>query len=330
MAHFNSFAVHAYADQLFKLKSTEQLAELVPVLVNSDKRLILGGGSNVLLRNDFQGLVVLNQLKGIRIIDDNTDSVVLEVGAGENWHAFVCWTIENKYYGLENLSLIPGTVGASPIQNIGAYGVEIDEYIDSLSVIDLKSSERLCFQKHDCQFDYRNSIFKQRLDRYLITSVRFRLSKQFYACLAYSGIQEKLLEADISPDTASAKQISNAVCELRSQKLPDPALIGNAGSFFKNPIVTLQTYSSLQAQFSDIPMYPIGENNCKIPAAWLIDQCEFKGFRVGDAGVYKNHALVLVNHGRASGEQIWQLARTIQDAVEKFCGIILVPEPRIL
>ena len=330
MAHFNSFAVDAYADQLFILNSTEQLNALLPVLLNSDKRLILGSGSNVLLRENYRGLVVLNRLTGIRIVEDANDSVVLEVGAGENWHAFVCWTIENNYYGLENLSLIPGTVGASPIQNIGAYGVEIEEYIDSLNVIDLDNKKTLRLNKHDCQFKYRDSIFKQRLDRYLITSVRFRLSKQFSARLSYLGIKEKLLDVNIEPVDASAKQISKAVCDLRRLKLPDPKEIGNAGSFFKNPVVPVQTYITLQTQYPDIPMYRIGDTLCKIPAAWLIDQCGFKGFRCGNVGVYQHHALVLVNYGGGSGEQIWQLARTIQDAVEKLYGIVLVPEPRIL
>ena len=330
MAHFNSFAVDAYADQLFKLNSTEQLDELIPVLTKSHKRLILGGGSNILLRKNFKGLVVLNQLKGIHVERDAHDSVILEVGAGENWHAFVCWALENNYYGLENLSLIPGTVGASPIQNIGAYGVEVEEYIDSLNVIDLEHSKLMRFQKHDCQFDYRDSIFKHRLDRYLITSVRYRLPKMFKPRLAYSGIKEKLLDTNIEPARASAKQISKAICELRRQKLPDPAVIGNAGSFFKNPVVSAQAYSSLKSQHPDIPMYVINDNNCKIPAAWLIEQCGFKGFRLGDAGVSQQHALVLINYGKASGEQIWQLARSIQDAVAKSFGIDLVPEPRIL
>jgi UDP-N-acetylmuramate dehydrogenase len=322
--------VPAYADQLCVLNSTSQLPELVAVLAKCDNRLILGGGSNILFRNDFHGLVVINQLTGIRIIEDSIDSVLLEVGAGVNWNDFVCWSIENDYHGLENLTLIPGTVGASPIQNIGAYGVEVKDYIDSLTAVDIQTGKTIQFANKDCHFAYRESIFKQRLDQYLITSVRFKLPKHFLPVLAYAGIKEKLLESSIDPDTVTAKQISKVICALRSLKLPDPALIGNAGSFFKNPVITMQEYSLLSARHPGIPMYRICADSCKIPAAWLIDQCGFKGFRLGDAGVYEHHALVLVNHGKASGEQVWQLARKILHAVKRMFGIDLVQEPRIL
>ncbi len=330
MKHFNSFAVCADADQLAVLSSAEQLPELLPVLAKHQKRLILGGGSNILLTSDFRGLVVINQLKGIRILEDDTDSVVVEAGAGENWHAFVCWCIENGFHGLENLSLIPGTVGASPIQNIGAYGVEIEDFIESVLAVDLHSNKQVKFQKHDCDFAYRDSIFKHRLDRYIITAVRFRLSRLFSPVLEYSGVKEKLLELQLHPRSVTAQQLSRAICELRRLKLPDPSLIGNAGSFFKNPLVSTRKYLSLKADHPSIPMHRISDTECKISAAWLIDQCGFKGFRIGDAGVYAHHALVLVNYGKASGGQLWQLARTIQDAVENMSGIVLVPEPRIL
>ena len=330
IAHFNSFAVPAYADQLFVLNSIDQLPELVPVLAKCDNRLILGGGSNILLRDDFHGLVVINQLTGIHILEDYNNSVLLEVGAGENWHDFVCWSIDNGYHGLENLSLIPGTVGAAPIQNIGAYGVEVEDYIDSLIAVDIQTNNIIKLEKTDCHFAYRESMFKQRPDQYLITSVRFKLPKHFSPMLTYSGIKEKLLESSLDPEAVTAKQISKAICSLRSLKLPDPSLIGNAGSFFKNPVVSMQEYLLLKAHHPGIPMYRISDGSCKIPAAWLIDKCGFRGFRLDDAGVYEHHALVLVNYGKASGEQIWQLAKTIQNAVKKMFGIDLVPEPRIL
>lgn len=330
LAHFNSFAVSAYADQLFVLTCTDQLAELIPVMKKHRRCLTLGEGSNVLFRNNFPGLVIINQLKGAHMLRDTNHSVLVEAGAGENWHGFVCWCIDNGYHGLENLSLIPGTVGASPIQNIGAYGVEVEKYIESLTAVDLATNTIIRLNNRDCHFAYRDSIFRQKPDQYLIISVRFKLSKSFTPMLAYSGIKEKLLESNINPRTVTAKQVSSTICTLRRQKLPDPEVIGNAGSFFKNPVITAKQYLLLRNTHAGMPMYAMPNDTCKIPAAWLIEQCGYKGYRLGDAGVYEHHALVLVNHGQATGEQVWQLARTIQSAVEKMFGIILAPEPRIL
>ena len=330
LAHFNSFAVPICADELYVLDSINRLEEILTLLAERDKRLILGGGSNVLFRDNFHGLVVLNQLKGIDVIEDNSDSVLLEVAAGENWHRFVRWCIKRDYYGIENLSLIPGTVGASPIQNIGAYGVEVEKYIDSLTAIDLHTGKAIKIEKQACQFSYRDSIFKHELDRYLIIAVRFKLSKVFSPVLEYAGIKEKLLQSDSNLSTVTAYQISEAICALRRVKLPDPSTIGNAGSFFKNPVVSIDKYTHLKAHHPSIPMYRTSEGDVKIPAAWMVEQCGFKGYRLGDAGVYQQHALVLVNYGGASGKQIWDIARTIQKAVKNMYGINLVPEPRIL
>ena len=327
---FNSFAVAASAHQLFKLVSPDQLIELIPALVNHPNYVILGGGSNILLRGDFPGLVVVNELKGITLIEENSETVVVNVAAGENWHDFVRWSLLNGYYGLENLSLIPGTVGAAPIQNIGAYGVEFEQLFESLTLIDLLNASELKFDRKQCEFSYRNSIFKQHLDRYLIRSVNLRLNKVLSPRLDYAGIKDKLAQIGADIHKPAALQISDAICDLRLSKLPSPQDLGNAGSFFKNPSLSLETFSRLQAQHDSMPSYHSNDGRIKIPAAWLIEQCGFKGFRQGDAGVYKNHALVIVNYGDASGEQIWQLACRIQKSVIEKFAIKLEPEPRIL
>lgn len=330
LKEYNSFAVSAYADQLYLLDSPDQLTQILPLLRGSDNKLILGAGSNILLTGDFKGPVVINRLRGMRVIEDVNDSVLVEVAAGENWHAFVCWCVENGYHGLENLSLIPGNVGASPIQNIGAYGVEIAQYIDSITAVDIHGNRTILFENRDCEFAYRDSIFRQSPDHFLITTVRFRLSRKFSAVTDYSGVREKLEEEHTDPRTVTAQQLCRIICALRSAKLPDPSVIGNAGSFFKNPVLSADAYFDLRRQHAGIPAYRTTDSGYKIPAAWLIEQCGFKGYRVGDAGVYEHHALVLVNYGRASGDQIWNLAKSIRSSVAGRFGIILEPEPRIL
>ena len=330
LKNFNSFAVDAYAKELFILESNAQLDEVLTRLNDADQSLIIGGGSNILFRQDFHGLVAVNQLKGRQLLSEDNDFVIIKAGAGENWHDFVRWTLANNYYGLENLSLIPGTVGAAPVQNIGAYGVELAQYIENLEVVDLESNERQILFQSECEFAYRDSIFKKQLDRYLIVSVNFKLSKQLDPVLGYSGVRDKLIEQGVQINNPTALQISDAVCALRISKLPLPEKIGNAGSFFKNPTADSEVCTDLRMRYPDMPQYKQPSGQYKISAAWLIEQCGWKGFREGDAGVYLHHALVLVNHGQATGRQIWQLADKIQHSVLDKFGIEIEPEPRII
>ena len=257
---FNSFAVEAYAQAIFIFDSINQLDEVLTRLSDAEQSLIIGGGSNVLFRQDFPGLVVINQLKGKQVLSEDNDFACIKAGAGENWHDFVRWTIDNNYYGLENLSLIPGTVGAAPVQNIGAYGVELENYFDSLEVFDLKLREYKVFEKKTCKFGYRDSIFKKQLDRYLITSVNFKLPKILEPVLSYSGVNDQLIEMDVDIYNPSALQISDAVCALRNSKLPLPEKIGNAGSFFKNPTISIEDGDLLKTKYPDIPLYKFSEN----------------------------------------------------------------------
>ncbi len=330
LKEFNSFAVDVAARRFILFQSDSQLSEVLDSIEQSERYLVIGGGSNILFVNDFPGVVVANDLKGKQIIDDSTDHITVKVAGGENWNDFVRWTIENSYFGLENLSLIPGTVGAAPVQNIGAYGVELDQYFDSLEAIDLSDGKQVVFTKADCQFGYRDSIFKRQLDRYLITSVNFRLSKCLEPVLNYAGIKEKLVQLGADVKKPTGLEISNAICQLRNSKLPLPAKIGNAGSFFKNPTVLNNDYVLLKSKLADIPAYKTFENQYKISAAWLIEQCGWKGYRQENVGVYPDHALVLVNYGGGTGKQLWQLADQIKTSVTDNFGIELEPEPRII
>jgi len=330
LAGFNSFGTGARATRLIQLRSVDQVPSLLGELKQASRVLVLGVGSNVLFKRDFDGLVVINQLKGKRILAEDENSATLDIAAGENWHDFVRWSLAQEFFGLENLSLIPGSVGAAPIQNIGAYGVELERYFESLSAIDLASGEQREFDRAQCRFGYRDSCFKAQPDRYLIVSVRFRLDKILHPVLDYAGIREMLVLQGANPESPDALQISDAISTLRVNKLPPPELIGNVGSFFKNPLVSVQRYSRIQAEFPDMPGYRQPEGTYKLSAAWLIEQCGWKGYRNGDAGVYERHALVLVNHGTATGEQIWQLASRIRQSVSGKFGIELEPEPRVI
>ncbi len=323
----NSFGVEAHCRYLVALKKTEQIREvLADPELGKLPRLLLGGGSNILFREDFPGVVVHVETRGVALLGDDEKHYFVRAAAGENWHAFVQHTIEQGWAGLENLSLIPGTVGAAPIQNIGAYGVELDTRFHALTAIDLGTGEARTFDRDACQFRYRNSLFKQQRNRYLVSDVTFRLPKNPTWALDYAGIREKL------PPGAqvTARAISMAVCQLRQEKLPDPAKIGNAGSFFQNPQVSTEKYHALRKDFPDMPSWPTDEKTVKLSAAWLIEQCGWKGHRENDAGVSEKHALVLVNHGRASGAEIWQLAEHIIHSVKQRFGITLQPEPFVL
>jgi len=328
---FNTFGIDATARFFVRVQT---VGELQTVLANPVYRtfpkLILGGGSNLLFINDFfEGLVIKIEIKGIAVLAETADSVLLEAGAGVVWHDLVMHTIEQGYSGLENLSLIPGTVGAAPMQNIGAYGVEIKETFHSLEAVHLQSGESRRFTKAECRFGYRESVFKHELKgQYVITSVRFSLSKRAVFHTSYGAIQDTLREMGVSE--LSIKAISEAVCQIRRSKLPDPAQIGNAGSFFKNPEIPKAQYEALKAQHPEIPGYLTSQDSVKVPAGWLIEKCGWKGKVVGDTGVHKLQALVLVNYGKAKGREIKALAEEVQHSVQERFGIQLIPEVNFL
>ncbi|MCU0436578.1 MAG: UDP-N-acetylmuramate dehydrogenase [Raineya sp.] len=290
--------------------------------------LILGGGSNLLFTKDFDGIVMKIALKGIAKIKEDEDFVWVKAAAGENWHEFVLFCIENGWGGVENLSLIPGTVGAAPMQNIGAYGVEIKEIFDYLEAYHLQSNEIQCFTNKQCKFGYRESIFKNEVKgQYLITSVVFKLSKKHTLNISYGDIQQILTKNNEEP---SINNISQAVIEIRSSKLPNPKEIGNAGSFFKNPFVEKIHFEKLKSLYPQMPVYPVNEELVKVPAGWLIEQCGWKGYKNGDAGVHAKQALVLVNYGSATGKEIRDLSEEIKHSVLKKFGIALHTEVNIV
>lgn len=330
LKHLNSFAVDARADRLLTLQNPEDLDALFSDhLYNPQTDLILGGGSNVLFANDVQGSVILNRVAGKRVVEDSDTAVVVEANAGENWHQLVLWSLEQGLSGIENLSLIPGLAGAAPMQNIGAYGVELADVLESVLARDLGSGESRQFKHDECQFGYRDSRFKTvDVGRFLITGIRLRLNRVFETRLGYAGIGEELNAMGVvRPD---AKQVSQAVIRLRQRKLPDPKVMGNAGSFFKNPVIERRKAEALETQFFGLPVYTLNEHHSKISAAWLIDHCGWKGHREGDAGVSTDHALVLVNYGNASGQDLLTLAAKIITSVYEVFGIQLVPEPNII
>ena len=328
---FNTFGIEARARYFVRVQTVEQLREvLTDPMYRAMPKLILGGGSNVLFINEsFDGLVIKIDITGIKLLEETSDAVLLEAGAGVVWHDLVVHTIEQGYAGLENLSLIPGTVGAAPMQNIGAYGVEIKETFDSLEAVHLESGESRWFTKEECRFGYRESIFKHELrGQYIITSVRFKLSKIPVFHTSYGAIGDTLREMGVTEP--SIKAISEAVCRIRRSKLPDPAQIGNAGSFFKNPEIPRLQYETLKMQFPDMPGYVTSSNFMKVPAGWLIEQCGWKGKVIGQTGVHKYQALVLVNYGTARGEEIRALSEEVQKSVKERFGIQLTPEVNFL
>lgn len=327
LKQLNTFGVEATAKYLSNIANIDDIQDLLEWKVQSDlPTLLLGGGSNLLFKDDYQGLIAKVCLLGKDIAEEDDEFVYVSAAGGENWHGFVRWTIEQGFSGLENLSLIPGNVGAAPIQNIGAYGVEIADYFYSLQAVDLESSDVLEFDKKLCQFGYRESYFKsQALDRLLITSVTFRLPKKPEWKIDYAGVRNVL-----EGKSLNAERISDAIIQLRQTKLPDPTQIGNAGSFFKNPVLALSDWDKLKATNPDLPGYPQENTHIKTSAAWLIDACGWKGFRLNNAGVSDKHALVLVNYGQATGSELWQVAEDIISSVEEKFAIRLEPEPRVL
>ena len=325
---FNTFGVPAEARWFLHSDSVEEIiAMLADAKLRRQLRLLLGGGSNILFVEDWPGLVIQYERRGIDIVGEDDSHVFIRAAAGEPWHDFVRATIDMGYAGLENLSLIPGTVGAAPVQNIGAYGVELAQRFHSLERVDLDSGERVVMSRDDCEFGYRDSWFKhQRPGRFLIASVTVALPKRPRWSLGYGDLAR---EVTARGGEVSAALISDVVCDIRRRKLPDPARIGNAGSFFKNPVVDAATAEGLQEKFPDLPCYPAPNGFFKLPAAWLIEQCGWKGHQRGDAAVSDDHALVLVNYGNATGAELWSLARAIINDVAGTFGVTLEPEPRI-
>ena len=326
LQRFNTFGVPATASRVTQLSRVEDLAGCTFM---PGRDLVLGGGSNLLLAGDIEGNVFLNRMAGMRLLEDSHEGALVECASGELWHSMVLWSLAHGLSGLENLSLIPGLVGAAPIQNIGAYGVELSDVLVSVGCWDWLAGEPVELTAEDCRLGYRTSRFKtDDADRFLVTSIRMNLARRFQPRLEYAGIEEQLGAMGVSE--VSADLVSRAVIALRKRKLPDPALIGNAGSFFKNPAVTADLADTLKADFPTLPAYPAGDGRYKLSAAWMIDHCGWKGHRAGDAGVSDQHALVLINHGTASGRELLELARRVAASVQNRFGVALEPEPVIV
>ncbi|NNE30268.1 MAG: UDP-N-acetylmuramate dehydrogenase [Saprospiraceae bacterium] len=327
LKEYNTFGISAKAKAFFKLEKVEEYDP--GFLQDYDDLFILGGGSNIVLPDNFEGLVLKVEILGKKVLSETEEDVLIEVGAGENWHQFVLWTLEQGYFGLENLSLIPGTLGAAPIQNIGAYGVELSECLESVKGIFLVDGTPFSISKEECQFGYRDSIFKNAWKgRMLISHVCLRLSKTFVPKTNYGAIKDVLQTKEI--DDPSASDISKAVISIRQSKLPDPKELGNAGSFFKNPIIPEEVFKGLQEKYPEIPYYPDKKDHVKIPAGWLIERSGWKGKKTGQVGMHEKQALVLVNYGEATSKEIAALSEKVQQSVFDQFGITLVREVTIL
>ena len=321
----NTFGFDVSAEHLAYLENKSDVAEFISK-AESHKQpwQVLGGGSNLVLAKDLPGYTALMQIKGKSLLKESPTHFYVHAMAGESWHEFVKWSLDTGYPGLENLALIPGTVGAAPIQNIGAYGLELEEVFNSLEAFDQQRQEFVTLSKHDCKFSYRHSIFKEEPHRYVVVSVCFALPKQWQAKLSYA----ELAKAFASQTSLKPIDIFNRVCAIRSSKLPDPQVIGNAGSFFHNPVVSDELYQQLKKQFPELVAYPNGQH-WKLAAGWLIDQCGFKGHKMGQVGVYEKQALVLVNHGGGTGEELLKLAELIKKKVKETFHVSLTVEPVI-
>jgi UDP-N-acetylmuramate dehydrogenase len=311
---YNTFGIDIKAKEFVEVRS---LADLKNVVSTYKDFFILSGGSNLLLTKDIEKLVIFFNIKGIEIDKQYNNDVYVKVNAGENWHEFVLWCIDHDFGGIENMSLIPGNVGTSPIQNIGAYGIELKDTMYELEALEIATGELKTFSNAECDFGYRNSVFKNKLKgQFIITNVTFKLTTKKHQLTSSYGAIQLELENIQNP---TIKDISNAVIAIRQSKLPDPKKLGNSGSFFKNPVILKHQFRQLQHKFPDVPHYIISDTEVKVPAGWLVEQCGFKGKRFGDAGVHKNQALVLVNYGNATGKEIFELSKKIQQTVlEKF------------
>lgn len=328
---YNTFGIDVKARFFVSVSTVDQLKELLAMKAYKNP-LIIGGGSNMLLSQDVDRLVIHLDFKGMELLDDHSTQTeaILRVAGGENWHTFVLYCVSNNLGGVENMSLIPGNVGTSPIQNIGAYGIELKDVFYSCDAVHRETGDERVFHIADCAFGYRDSVFKNELkDQYIITSVSFRLSRKHHKIQTdYGAISDTLIAKGIT--APSIKDVSDAVIAIRQSKLPDPAILGNSGSFFKNPVIDQDTFDALRKKFPTAPFYPVGPNKIKVPAGWLIEQAGFKGKRFGDAGVHDKQALVLVNYGTASGQEIWNLALRIQAAVQEQFGLTITPEVNVI
>lgn len=326
---YNTFGIDVQAKQFVSVSSIEDLISVFKAY-KEEAKLILGGGSNMLLTKPFDGLVIHLNIKGKSVVFEDKDFVHIKGFAGENWHEFVLWCIDQNYGGIENLSLIPGNLGSAPIQNIGAYGVELKDVFISCEVLDTRDLTEKTLESQNCNFGYRDSIFKQEeKGNFIILSVTLKLSKSNHILhTSYGAISEELQNLEI--DRPTIKDVSNAVINIRRSKLPDPKEIGNSGSFFKNPVIELEHFETLKKIFPDIPYYPVSEKEVKIPAGWLIEKTGFKGKTLRNYGVHKKQALVLVNYGGAEGNDILQLAKLIQKTIIKIFGIEIETEVNIL
>jgi UDP-N-acetylmuramate dehydrogenase len=326
---YNTFGIEAKAKKFVAVNSIEDL-NIILKEHQSEPKFILGGGSNMLLTQDIQALVIHIDLKGKKVLKEDDDFVWVESQAGENWHEFVLWTIDQNFGGLENMSLIPGNVGTTPVQNIGAYGTEIKDTFISCDAMNIASQEMETFTKEECQFGYRESIFKHEVkDEFIITSVVFKLTKRNHKInTSYGDIIKELEKQNVT--TPNLKDVSNAVIAIRQSKLPDPAALGNSGSFFKNPIIPKEQYEKVHALHPEMPHYTVSETEVKVPAGWLIEKAGFKGKRFGDAGIHKNQALVLVNYGNATGQEILAVSIDIQATILKEFGIAIEAEVNVI
>jgi len=333
LKNYNTFGIEAKAKQFIAVHNVD---ELRAVLAQNKykKKFILGGGSNMLLTKDIEALVIHIDLKGKKIIKETDDFVWVESQAGENWHELVIWTIDQNFGGLENMSLIPGNVGTTPVQNIGAYGTEIKDTFDSCQAMTIENQEMKTFSNSDCHFGYRESVFKNEAkDQYIITSVVFKLTKRNHKInTSYGDITTELAKnkPEISGLQPTLKEVSNAVIAIRRSKLPDPKELGNSGSFFKNPILLKSDFEKIHQQFPEMKYYDVSETEVKVPAGWLIEQAGFKGKRFGDAGIHKNQALVLVNYGNATGQEILDVSKNIQSTIFKTFGIHIEAEVNVI
>lgn len=327
---YNTFGIDVYANHFSEFNSPDDLHELLMSTVSHQQSIfILGGGSNILFTKNFEGLVLKNNLKGINTIKEDYEFAFVQAGAGENWHQFVLYCLQNNFSGVENLSLIPGNVGASPMQNIGAYGVELKDVFYELEAFHLHDKSVVKFNVDDCEFGYRESVFKNKYkDQFVILNVTFMLRKKPHFNISYGAIEQELKNMNVTE--ISIQSISQAVINIRRSKLPDPAVIGNAGSFFKNPEIDVHELYALKQKYPEIVSYSLLNGNVKLAAGWLIEQCGWKGYRKGDAGCHANQALVLVNYGSASGKEIYHLGEEIKESVKQKFDIDLDREVNIV
>lgn len=325
---YNTFRIDVYAKYFAKFFSADDLSEILEYR-KQEYKMILGGGSNILFTKNFDGIILKNEIPGINIVSEDDEYIYVMAGAGVNWHQFVMYCVSNNFGGVENLSLIPGNIGASPMQNIGAYGVEIKDVFYELEALHTEENSIEKFQNADCEFGYRESVFKKKYKgQFAILNVTFRLRKNPVFNISYGAIEDQLTKMKV--EKLSVKAVSDAVINIRRSKLPDPELIGNAGSFFKNPEVESNRLKALTEKEPGIPSYKINDNIFKIPAGWLIEKCGWKGYRKGDAGCYEKQALVLVNYGKATGKEIYDLSGEIKQSVLEKFGVELEREVNVI